>query len=221
MKILYVVSTLIACFRLVCPASTFLLIPHWQYHSPLFQTTRSYPFFFIYWVEPWKMSAPITFSHFTVHVFINHEPSFTSIYLPDLFSEFPDLAWQLPQEYATPRRPEVPDIEVPGETPGHVPRNILDQLLLTDQREGLGRHIFHQPLLTSTTLRELLEGLESEFNLNRKFIAAFTIPPQWHLEDSTYPEWHNKPLPWNTTLAEVAMLDHDAVIAGQYAWVAD
>lgn len=148
------------------------------------------------------MSAPITFSHFTVHVFINHDPSIASVYLPDFFSDFPDLAWRLPQEYATPPRPEIPDI-------------------LIDPRKGLGRHIFHQPFPNSTTLRELFEGLESEFDLDRKFIARFTIFPQHYPEVGTYPEWHDKPLPWNMTLAEVAMLDHDAVTTGQYAGVAD
>jgi hypothetical protein len=41
------------------------------------------------------------------------------------------------------------------------------------------------------------------------------------VKGGTYPKWHDKPLPWNMTLAEVAMLDHDAVTTGQYAGVTD
>jgi hypothetical protein len=152
------------------------------------------------------------FSDFTVHVFVNHDPFIASVLLPDLFSEFPESAWRLPQEIATPRRPEVP--------PNPIPESVVRQLM-TRPRRGLGRLVFHDVVPYSTTLRELSLSLEQEFGLNRKLLAQFTIFPQGYQDDGTLPKWHNKPLPWDMTLGEVAPLDLDAVAGGQYAGIAD
>jgi hypothetical protein len=205
-------ATLIACLPLVTSTSTFLLQPH--HRNSLYLTTRGYPFAVSQ--RALKMSADQTPSHFTVHIFINHDPSIASVFLPDLFSNFPESAWRLPQEYATPSRP----VESPGKTPGNIPRHVLKELL-TDPRKGLGRYIFNQPFPNSTKLGELSESLESEFDLHKKFLATFTIFPQQYLKDVTYSEWNGKPLSWNMTLAEVAMLDCHAVTMGQYSEVAD
>jgi len=170
------------------------------------------------------MEKAVTFSHFTVHVFINHDPLIASVFLSDLFSGFPDSAWRLRQEYSTPARPERQESQLVRGGQARLSnddRHQRDQLLQIDPRVGLGRHIFHQPFIASTALSELLPVLEAEFNLDRKLIGAFTIFPQYNLWEGGYPEWHNKPLSWNKTLAEIAMLDHDAVTTGQYSGVAD
>jgi hypothetical protein len=157
------------------------------------------------------MSAP-TFSDFTVHVFVNHDPLIASVLLPDLFSEFPDPAWRLPQEIATAPRPEVP--------PSPIPQSLLQELRISP-RSGLGRYVFPDVLPYSTTLRQLSQSLEQEFGLNLRLLAKFTIFPQGYLEDGTLSKWHDKPLPWDMTLGEVAFLDGDTVETEQYAGIAD
>ena len=158
------------------------------------------------------MNASPTLSDFSVHVFVNHDPFIASVLLPDLFSEFSDSVWRLPQEIATPPRPEVP--------PNPIPPSLFMELGASP-RKGLGRHIFPDVVPSSTTLRELSESMEQEFSLNRRLVAKFTIFPQGHLKDGSLPKWHDQPLPWDITLGEVALLDEDAVATGQYAGVAD
>ena len=210
----FIISTFIASIPLVLSTSTFLLVPHRSWPLLLW-TTRGK----VYKrnVSSWypqadsKMSTP-TFSDFTVHVFINHDPFIATVLLPDLFSEFSDSIWRLPQNIATPPRPEVP--------PNPIPQSLLQELLICP-RSGLGRYVFSEVLPYSTSLHELSQSLEHEFGLDRKLLAKFTIFPQGYLEDGTRSKWHNKPLPWNMTLGEVAFLDGDAVATGQYAGIAD
>ena len=95
----FIISTFIVSIPLVLSTSTFLLVPHRSWPLLLW-TTRGK----VYKrnVSSWypqvdsKMSAP-TFSDFTVHVFVNHDPFIAVVLLPDLFSEFSDSIWRLPQ----------------------------------------------------------------------------------------------------------------------------
>src|SRR5258708_6231423 len=109
MRPLYPISTFIASIPLVVSTSTFLLVPH-ESELSLLQATRGVSGGII---SSWYLRVDSTvrvpaFSDFTVHVFVNHDPFIASVLLPDLFSEFSESAWRLPQEIATPRRPEVP-----------------------------------------------------------------------------------------------------------------
>jgi hypothetical protein len=158
------------------------------------------------------MNASPAFSDYSVHIFVNHDPFIALVLLPDLFSEFSDSEWRLPQEIATPPRPEVP--------PNPMPASLYMELCASP-RKGLGRHVFPDVVPSSTTLRELSERMEQEFGLNRRLVAKFTIFPQDYLDDGTLPKWHDQPLPWDTTLGEVALLDEDAIATGQYAMIAD
>jgi hypothetical protein len=215
MQLSYLISTFVASISLVLSTSTFLLVPHQSLPS-LLLTTRGkvYKRKFFSWYPQGnhKMNASPIFSDFSVHVFVNHDPFIASVLLPDLFSQFSDSVWRLPQEIATPPRPEVP--------PNPIPPSLFRELWASP-RKGLGRHIFPDVVPSSTTLRELSESIEQEFSLDRRLVAKFTIFPQEHLEDGTLPKWHDQPLPWDITLGEVALLDEDAVATGQYAGIAD
>jgi hypothetical protein len=90
-------------------------------------------------------------SQFTVHVFISHNPSAAVGLLPDLFRDFPDSAWRLPQEIPTPPRPEIIPQLMPLE---------LSKKLMVHARWGLGRYDFLEPLPSSITLSQLSSLLE-------------------------------------------------------------
>ncbi|KAH6673388.1 hypothetical protein B0J14DRAFT_700397 [Halenospora varia] len=151
---------------------------------------------------------------FTVHVFISHDPFIAPIFLPDLFTEdeFPDTSWKLPPAIPPPARPEAGQAAMTGE---------LTRELWIDPRAGLGRYILPKPIPASTTLQNVAEILEQEFGINRHLIAHFTIFPQFHQHDGTYPPWHDIPLPSSVTLAEVSQFDHTAVNEGQYEQVSE
>lgn len=144
-------------------------------------------------------------SQFTVHVFISHDPSAAVGLLPDLFRDFPDSAWRLPQEIPTPPRPEI--------IPEEIPPEIIEELM-AHPRDGLGRYVFLEPLSSSITTSQLSSLLEQEFNIKRNIQAHFIIFPQLSSSYSSY--WNGRPLPWDVTLAEAAMMDEDALEDAQY-----
>lgn len=136
-------------------------------------------------------------SHFTVHVFLNHHPVVARALLPDLFIDFPDLAWKLePLEKQPPRPREKP------------PRSSVHHWV--ERRDQLGRYVFREPVAGDTTLLQLSEKMEREFDIAKRYQAQFTIFPQYFDEDGQYPQWHNRPMPWNMTLADIHPLDEDA-----------
>lgn len=151
-------------------------------------------------------------SDFTVHIFVNHDPFIASVFLPELFAGFPDSSWQLPPEISPPHRPEV--------IPTPIPQALVRKLLV-DPRQGLGRHVFPEPISSSTTLRTLLSILEKEFGVGRDLVVHFTIFPHWHMKHGTLPKWHDRPLPWEIKLSEAATFDYDATIEGQYIQMSD
>lgn len=154
----------------------------------------------------------IVFSDFTVQVFINHDPFIATVLLPNLFRDFPDSAWRLPQAVPVPARLEDDPTLPSGKVAPYV---------WLDERSGLGRYCLYDTASNSTTLLELLPLLEKEFDLNSTLLAHFTIFPQPYQENGTLSKWHEAPLPWNMTLGEVMPLDEEAVIRGYYAGVPD
>ena len=153
-----------------------------------------------------QMAAPKSIpSQFTVHVFISHDPSAAVGLLPDLFRDFPDSAWRLPQEIPTPPRPEI--------IPQPIPRDVSEKLMARP-RWGLGRYDFLEPLSSSITLSQLSSLLEQEFNIKRNIQAHFTVFPQAFSGYSSY--WNGRPLPWDITLAEAATMDEEALEEAQY-----
>jgi hypothetical protein len=136
-------------------------------------------------------------SHFTVHVFLNHHPVVAHALLPDLFIDFPDSAWKLePLEKQPPRPREKP----PRKTEHH----------WVEPRDQLGRYIFREPVAGDTTLLQISEKMEREFDIARRYQAQFTIYPQYFDQEGRYPEWHNRPMSWNMTLADIQPLDKNA-----------
>ncbi|KAK4097171.1 hypothetical protein N658DRAFT_569498 [Parathielavia hyrcaniae] len=143
------------------------------------------------------MAPPEEPSHFTVHVFLSHDPLIARVFLPDLFLDFPDSAWKL--------RPLVEPPPPPREKPEKGGKSMPDEHW--NPREVLGRHVFSEPLTGDTTLLQLAEKMEQEFAIPRKYQAHFTIFP----EDQAYMyESGLWPLPWSTTLAEAHQLGLDA-----------
>ncbi|KAK0634003.1 hypothetical protein B0T14DRAFT_534019 [Immersiella caudata] len=146
------------------------------------------------------MAASNSLSHFTVHVFINHHPALADALLPDLFLDFPDSSWKLdPLEKPAPR---------PLEKPGR----FQDVNYGKDPRKVLGRYVFPEALTCNTTLLQLSEMMERQFDIARKHQAQFVIFPQETTPDGHYPLSERHPLPWNMTLAQVHPLDFDALI---------
>lgn len=142
------------------------------------------------------MAASEDPSHFTVHVFLRHDPLIARSLLPDLFLDFPDSVWKLTPLLDLPPRPR--EKPKPGYWRWEKPRDVL------------GRHVFDESLAGNTTLLQLTEKVEQEFAIPKKYQGQFTIVPQDYDEEGQYPRWHNRPLPWNTTLAEVYQVDLDA-----------
>ena len=140
--------------------------------------------------------------HFTVHVFLSHDPSIARVLLPDLFLDFPDSAWKLPPLVEPPQRPREKPVykSLPREN--------------WSAREVLGRYVFSEPLAGEATLLQLAERVEQEFAIPRKYQGQFTIFPQNQDETGQYPLWDNRPLPWSTTLAEVHQFDLGAFKPG-------
>src|SRR6266498_4007102 len=121
--------------------------------SPTYLHPPHWPPFYKPGDESYKMSSSLAKpSDFTVHIFVNHGPFIASIILPDLFSDFPDSVWKLPQLIATPPRPA----ELPQPISSQISQSLLQELY-ADPRKGLGRYVFSDPLPSSTTLRELSE----------------------------------------------------------------
>ena len=153
-------------------------------------------------VQPPRMAASEGPSHFTVHVFLSHDPSIARVLLPDLFLDFPDSAWKLPPLVEPPQRPREKPVykSLPREN--------------WSARAVLGRYVFSEPLAGEATLLQLAERVEQEFAIPRKYQGQFTIFPQNQDETGQYPLWDNRPLPWSTTLAEVHQFDLDAFKPG-------
>lgn len=151
-------------------------------------------------VEQARMAASEEPSHFAVHVFVSHDPMIARALLPDLFSDFPESAWKLAPLIELPPRPqERPDA-----------RNVAWR----DPREVVGRYVLPEPVACGTTLLDISEQFGEEFGILRKYQAQFTVFPQEFREDEGYPPWHDRALPWNTTLADVRLLDLDALETG-------
>ncbi|EAQ93021.1 predicted protein [Chaetomium globosum CBS 148.51] len=106
-------------------------------------------------------------SHFTVHVFLNHDPLIARVLLPDLFLDFPDSSWKL--------APLVEPPPPPREKPEY---KSLPKGEGVNPREGLGRYTFSEPLAGDTTLLQLAEKYTS--SISTHFILATTEPPQDH-----------------------------------------
>jgi hypothetical protein len=146
------------------------------------------------------MAASEEPSHFTVHVFLNHDPLIARVLLPDLFLDFPDSSWKLAPLVEPPPPPrEKPDYKTSPKTERVNPR------------EGLGRYVFSEPLAGDATLLQLVERVEQEFAIPKKYQGQFTIFPQNRDYETL---WNNRPLPWSTTLAEVHQFDLDALHPG-------
>jgi hypothetical protein len=152
------------------------------------------------------MAASKPPSHFTVHVFLSHDPVVARALLPGLFLDFPDAAWKLdPLEKQPPRPREKPA----GKQERH----------WRNPRDLLGRYVLPEAVMADTTLLQLSEMMEGEFNIAKKYQAQFTLFPQFTEEDQ-YPLWHNCPLPWHMTLADVHPLDRSALDAARRDGVA-
>lgn len=150
------------------------------------------------------MAASEEPSHFTVHVFLNHDPVIAQVLLPDLFLDFPNSSWKL--------APLVEPPPPPREKPEYKSLPKEERL---NPREGLGRYVFSEPLAGDATLLQLVEKVEQEFAIPKKYQGQFTIFPQdQDYETSQRPLWNNRPLPWSTTLAEVHQFDLDALNPG-------
>ncbi|KAK3390160.1 hypothetical protein B0H63DRAFT_519394 [Podospora didyma] len=149
---------------------------------------------------------------FTVHVFIYHDPFLASVFLADLFSDFPDSAWRLPQLIATPPRPP-PNPDVINGTPELAGRTEYPPYV--NPRRGVGRYILQQPLPGSTAVGEISDAIEKQFSVAKKLHAYFTIFPQGHDYDqypsSGFPPWHDKPLSPSTTISEAVTYDISAL----------
>lgn len=147
-----------------------------------------------------KMASSEGPSHFTVHVFLNHDPMIARALLPDLFADFPESAWKLPPLVEFPRRPlEGPDAVA---------------AMSANPRDVLGRYVLSEPVARGTTFLQLSGRVEREFALLRKHQGQFTIFPQHYSEDCGYAPWHDRPLPWDATLADVCAFDLDALETG-------
>ncbi|KAH6618406.1 hypothetical protein B0J18DRAFT_278437 [Chaetomium sp. MPI-SDFR-AT-0129] len=142
-----------------------------------------------------KMARPEQPSHFTLHVFVNHNPTMARVLLPDLFADFPDSAWELPPLISLPPRSR--------EKPKR------EEWVIADPRTALGRHVFSEPVAGNTTLLQLSEEVEREFGVLKKYQGQFTIFPQEYGDERSW--WNDRPLPWNMTLAEVRRHDLGAV----------
>lgn len=144
-----------------------------------------------------KMAQPEDPSHFTLHIFLNHDPTMARVLLPDLFADFPDSAWKLP-----------PLINLPSPSREEPKRK---GAVFVTPRTALGRHVFSEPVEGSTTLLQLSEEVEREFGILKKYQGQFTIFPQVDLNSLTVTLWNGRPLPWNMTLAEAHLHDLDAL----------
>jgi hypothetical protein len=139
-------------------------------------------------------------SRFTVHIFIDHDPYLAAVFLPELFSTFPTSLWKPPPLQVSRPRPTVepdagfrlgPDagFRLPPRTP---------------------RYILPRPVSASTALADVYTMFQQEFAVPSKYVSHFTIIPQGYLPDGGgYPEWNNRPLPWDMTLAEAQVADFD------------
>ncbi|KAK4139103.1 uncharacterized protein C8A04DRAFT_16156 [Dichotomopilus funicola] len=101
------------------------------------------------------MARPEQPSHFTLHVFVNHNPTMARVLLPDLFADFPDSAWELPPLISLPPRSR--------EKPKR------EEWVSADPRTALGRHVFSEPVAGNTTLLQLSEEVEREFGVLKKY----------------------------------------------------
>ncbi|KAK3319653.1 hypothetical protein B0T19DRAFT_432821 [Cercophora scortea] len=159
-----------------------------------------------------KVSGPAVF---IIHIFINHDPFLASVFLPDLFSDFPDAAWRVPQRIPFPPRPAPPPAPQ-GAFDGAggayaVPLTPAPRPPYVHPREGLGRHVFDDPLPGSTTLQELFAIIERDLGFASNFFAAFTIFPQDPSSSQPRSVWHDKPLSFSMTMNEAWAVDGDAL----------
>jgi hypothetical protein len=141
--------------------------------------------------QPDSQLAPADPDSFAVHVFIQHDQYLASVFLPSLFTPaaFPDDLWKRPpvSPYAGFADP-------------------------ADDRFTLGRYVFPTKLSSSTRLTDVAQEMTAEFHIEPQFQAYFTIfPPLWPDHNYKWPEWRNKPLPEETTLAEVYSYDPNRV----------
>ncbi|GAB1309804.1 hypothetical protein MFIFM68171_00014 [Madurella fahalii] len=146
------------------------------------------------------MAASEEPSHFTVHIFLSHDPMISRALLPELFFDFPDSAWKLaPSIKMPPRSREMPK---------------LKDLVWQSPRKVLGRYVLSEPVAGDTTFLQLSEKVEQELAIAKRYQGQFTIFPQYVSEEGQYPLWHDRPLPWDMTLAEVRLLDLDSLRPG-------
>jgi hypothetical protein len=128
---------------------------------------------------------------FEVHIFINHDPYLASDFLPSLFNSFsfPDSLWKLP-----PFQPRQEEKE------------------WVSRRERLDRYILPTKLPSSTTISDLSTRISEELKITSKHQAYLTVFPASTVEmNGKWPEWHEKPLPGNTTLTEAHSYDPQKV----------
>lgn len=178
---------LILLYILICDLSSFVCIapPPRQVSEPVYLPVDS------------EMAASEGLSHFNVHVFLNHDPMIARALLPDLFTDFPESVWKLPPLVEFPRRPLEGRDAVAA--------------MRANPRDVLGRYVLSEPVARGTTLLQLAEQVEREFAVFRKHQGQFTIFPQEYSEDRGYAPWHDRPLPWDATLADVRAFDLDAL----------
>ncbi|KAK4443335.1 hypothetical protein QBC34DRAFT_212291 [Podospora aff. communis PSN243] len=138
---------------------------------------------------------------FAVHIFVHHDPFLASVFLPDLFSEFPDTAWRIPQRIPFPPRPP-PSQHEPA-------RHIIPPAVAP--REGLGRHVLQQPVPGSMTLDELSNLVERDLDISANFFAGFVVFPLDDFYFEPKHAWYDKLLPQSTTVAEARSYDVEAI----------
>lgn len=143
-----------------------------------------------------ELSNREDYSHFSVHVFLNHDPYSAALFLPELFDGFPDSLWRLPPVRCAPARPTTKPSRY--------------EFVPIEPRKALGRYVLERPLPRLATIQELSEVFEIETGIERKYYGQFTVYPQY---PTSYMDLITiespQALAWNTTLWEIARLDKD------------
>jgi hypothetical protein len=125
-------------------------------------------------------STSTTEPTFNVHVFINHDPNIASIFLSSSYAGFPESLFN--------------------------PPSLREVTRSYAARDSLGRYVLPSSLPASTPLSCVSELLATEFGITESLQAFFTIFPQFP-GSSQDPQWHERPLPPTTSIAEAWAFD--------------
>ncbi|KAF2835099.1 hypothetical protein M501DRAFT_1020096 [Patellaria atrata CBS 101060] len=139
------------------------------------------------------MAVPASFK---VHIFTRHDPVIATLFLRDLYADFPHGKWNL-----APMVPDTAQSSVLSDPP-QLPKELW-------HRKRMGRFILHTVQLAEMSLGGLLSVFAAVYGFELKHLAQFTIFPQSARARRDNAPWYDRSLPSTMSLTEAWKLDND------------